>query len=113
MDFSLLKPGNEDSVGGDSYTDQIVVEAEELYDEFASEDEVHKSAETEESEDSRSGVPIPEFRYGGVAEERERSVTKPNSSKQQGELQEKGKKVASKAKKQRPPKINIPGSANR
>lgn len=113
MNFSLLKPGNEDSVGEGSYTAQIAVEAEEFYDEFASEDEVHKSAETEDSDSFGSGVPIPEFSYGGVAEESEQSVTKPASSKQQGELQEKGKKVASKAKKQRPPKINIPGSANR
>lgn len=113
MNFSLLKPGNEESVGEARCAAQIAVEAEEFYDEFASEDEVHESAETEDNEGFGNDVSIPEFSNGGFAEKSEQSVTKPSSSKQQGELQEKGKKVASKTKKQRPPTINIPGSANR
>lgn len=113
MNFSLLKPGNEESVGEARCAAQIAVEAEEFYDEFASEDEVHESAETEDNEGFGNDVSIPEFSNGGFAEKSEQSVTKPSSSKQQGELQEKGKKVPSKTKKQRPPKINIPGSANR
>ncbi|KAL3501231.1 hypothetical protein ACH5RR_035680 [Cinchona calisaya] len=108
MNSSLLTEHEETSYNAQRGVPSLDFQAEKISTNVESESEVHKSTQILDDEerlgDNQSPL-LPESICEDGPEERGKSAKK--------EFRGKGKKITSKANKERVPKINVPGSANR